>query len=723
MSLGSSTPTGIGTESLLEATITRALRHPNVVFTKSVQLDPEHPTRVVTVCELGRQTLQEYLDLDPNRDDPDVSRAAIPASTPSAATTATTVVKNKKDIVTTLDAAVDAKRKHGSYVFRAVPLSSVMLMSYLSLINDMTSGLKYVHSHNIAHFDLKPENILLFDASQTSTSTSTSPFSVTSSTAVKEEDEEEEDAEDEEEKTTTAWCVWTAKLADFGLAEKITELEPDQQIGGTLHYRAPEILCPETHTRKHAFAKDWWSLLVMAWSMLFGCHPFASRAEFERMEHERDMLRCIFRKLGWPRTRWLETYVDADARSHLSPHVITTTAPHRKSTTPRSATTPTPTTTTAVSGVDVIVRLLKQRTGLSYGRWCESYGEPVMGALMRMFARGFAYDPAKRVFDFRPVWHAARVVWHAARVYHGESKPFCGKTLALHGHDDVADQSPDAPVLRPTSVTETPSSSRLPLRSSLHYRTSLRRNTASVPVHRPITAPRLDPVVETGNHHGGGLGDGDSDSDERRADWFKFARKHLPAPIAYDVWEIWCLLLDLKCARVAPDDDEEKGVDGVEEDESPAGSATDTEEDEERHEEAGTSHEEAGTSHEEAGTSQARPQALEYDAIVSLSTKLAGFKHDLRYVNGGGTLGKTYLRALYARQNQIIDRLGFRFSRSSPPSHPDPHHLSPVTPVTRTSIHTQDQPIVQRYATSADVTAATARLKRLSLRRSLKALP
>lgn len=563
-----------------------------------MQLDPEHPTRVVTVCELGRQTLQEYLDLDPNRDDPDVPRAAIPTA-PSA-----------------------RRRKADTSVFRAVPLDAATLMSYLSLVHDMASGLQYVHSHNIAHFDLKPENILLFDVStQTRCTSSVDPK------AVDPEAEAEAETEAETTKTTpeTEWRVWVAKLADFGLAEKITELEPDQQIGGTLHYRAPEILCPETHTRRHAFAKDRWSLLVMAWSMLFGCHPFASRLDFERMEHERDMLRRIFRRLGYPRARWLKTYVDADARSHLLADGGASSE---------------------TSGVDTIVRLLKERTGLSYGRWCVSYGEPVMEALMRMFARGFVYEPAERVFDFYPVWRAARV-HHGCRpppaVFSGPPPPVSPRTL------------PRSRGSVPASAKNVPSSSRLPPRSSTCY-------GALESERMPHEAGRKESGARV-----------EMDADAKRAEWFRAARKRLPAPIAHDVWEIWCLLLDLKCARVVLDVD----VD----------------------------------SHEQA--LDVRPQSLEYDAIVSLATKLAAFKNDLRYVSGGGrVLDKPYLRTLYARQNQIIDRLGFRFSRSAPSQ-----MASPTDSAADASAATPP-PIIAH----GEATAAAARLKHLSLRRSVKSV-
>ena len=530
-----------------------------MLFTKSVQLDPRNPTRVVTICELGRQTLQEYLDLDPNRDDLDASRAAVVATAakvPCATRPAVRTTRANKAGGGEKGAG-GGKGKKGEIGFRAVPLGTATLASYLSLIGDMVRGLAYVHSRRIAHFDLKPENILLFDASSPLSSPPPPdckrPTQSEESTGEKGGEKEKEEEEEEEEEGTRCGAErrgWVAKLADFGLAERITELEPDQQIGGTLHYNPPENLCPETRTRRHAFAKDHWSLLVIIWSMLFGCHPFVSRAEFQRMTHERDMLHHVFRRLGWPSAPWLRAYVDADARSRLRHHATAVPAAP-----PTTRTTAVPATRSAAAKrrtssahADVIVRLLRQRTGLSYGRWCASYGEPLMAALVRMFARGFVYDPAERAFDYGPVWRATR-------------EPRAG--------------------------------------ASFH------------------AAPGPGPEDER------------EDDAEAHAAWFRRVRKRLPLPIARRVWEIWCLLLDLKFARVTPDE-----VD-------------------------------AGA---EGGDREPRPQQLEYDAVVSLATKLAGFKNDLCYVcpRDRLQLRKTYLRELYARQNQIIDRLDFRFSRPSP---------------------------------------------------------
>ncbi|KAF3991259.1 hypothetical protein FT663_01716 [Candidozyma haemuli var. vulneris] len=95
-------------------------------------------------------------------------------------------------------------------------------------IYQVSSGLQYLHSHNVIHRDIKPENILLSDMGE-------------------------------------------VKLSDFGWSVKSDPLSQKRlTVCGTLDYLSPEMV----ESRSHDFAVDIWSLGILTYEFLVGRPPF-----------------------------------------------------------------------------------------------------------------------------------------------------------------------------------------------------------------------------------------------------------------------------------------------------------------------------------------------------------------------------------------------------------------------------------------------------------------
>jgi calcium/calmodulin-dependent protein kinase I len=110
------------------------------------------------------------------------------------------------------------------------------------LIRVFLTTIAHVHSKGIVHRDLKPENLLL----------------------VKEDDDSD------------------IKIADFGLAKRIEDLDSNEQACGTPAYVAPEILRRQPYKTE----VDIWSIGVICYVLLAGYPPF----------YDEDMKR-LFRKI------------------------------------------------------------------------------------------------------------------------------------------------------------------------------------------------------------------------------------------------------------------------------------------------------------------------------------------------------------------------------------------------------------------------------------------
>uniref|UniRef100_A0A8C8SL73 non-specific serine/threonine protein kinase n=1 Tax=Pelusios castaneus TaxID=367368 RepID=A0A8C8SL73_9SAUR len=100
------------------------------------------------------------------------------------------------------------------------------------MITDLCEALVYIHGKNIVHRDLKPENLLVQHNADKST---------------------------------------TLKLADFGLAKKVTK--PVFTVCGTPTYVAPEILAE----KGYGLEVDMWATGVILYILLCGFPPFRSQ--------------------------------------------------------------------------------------------------------------------------------------------------------------------------------------------------------------------------------------------------------------------------------------------------------------------------------------------------------------------------------------------------------------------------------------------------------------
>ena len=153
------------------------------------------------------------------------------------------------------------------------------------LIKVLLTTLEYMHTNNVVHRDLKPENLLLMSGACPCGDCvppplpCTHPFSLSA------------DSDDT-----------NIKIADFGFAKKISDLQPQEVACGTPGYVAPEILRGDLYGGE----VDIWSLGVITYVLLAGYPPFYD-----------DDTRKLFRKIKEARY-----YFDEDYWSSISPEAI-----------------------------------------------------------------------------------------------------------------------------------------------------------------------------------------------------------------------------------------------------------------------------------------------------------------------------------------------------------------------------------------------------------------
>ncbi|CUS22061.1 LAQU0S04e07316g1_1 [Lachancea quebecensis] len=118
-----------------------------------------------------------------------------------------------------------------------------------AIFKQILNGLKYLHAKNIIHRDIKPENILL------------------SIRRRRHQDERQTGPWDDDE------IDITIKIADFGLAKFIGELQFTNTLCGTPSYVAPEVLKKTGYSSR----VDLWSAGVLLYVCLCGFPPFSEQ--------------------------------------------------------------------------------------------------------------------------------------------------------------------------------------------------------------------------------------------------------------------------------------------------------------------------------------------------------------------------------------------------------------------------------------------------------------
>ncbi|SCU81998.1 LADA_0C02366g1_1 [Lachancea dasiensis] len=127
-----------------------------------------------------------------------------------------------------------------------------------AIFRQILNGLRYLHAKNIIHRDIKPENILLNIRKRQSP------------------DELQQGPWDEDE------LEITIKIADFGLAKFIGEMQFTNTLCGTPSYVAPEVLKKTGYSAK----VDLWSAGVLLYVCLCGFPPFSEQLSPPSMKEQ-----------------------------------------------------------------------------------------------------------------------------------------------------------------------------------------------------------------------------------------------------------------------------------------------------------------------------------------------------------------------------------------------------------------------------------------------------
>ncbi|KAI5964213.1 DUN1 [Candida pseudojiufengensis] len=153
------------------------------------------------------------------------------------------------------------KMNNGELFQRIITKTKLSPIETKAIFKQLLSGVKYLHDNNIIHRDIKPENILLDITPRSSPS----------------------------EKQTGPWDYneidLKVKIADFGLAKFIGELNFTNTLCGTPAYVAPEIL-NNSNNRNYSKKVDLWSSGVLLYVCLCGFPPFSDELAPPNMKEQ-----------------------------------------------------------------------------------------------------------------------------------------------------------------------------------------------------------------------------------------------------------------------------------------------------------------------------------------------------------------------------------------------------------------------------------------------------
>lgn len=127
----------------------------------------------------------------------------------------------------------------------------------LRILQQMLSAVKFLHSENIVHGDIKPENIMIDNFKN---------VSFNNKRAMDYDD----------------IYGFEIKLIDFGTSKIFNKSKVFNQLQGTAHYVAPEVILGAYHKQC-----DLWSCGVVFYVMLSGNHPFSSDNDDEEELYEK----------------------------------------------------------------------------------------------------------------------------------------------------------------------------------------------------------------------------------------------------------------------------------------------------------------------------------------------------------------------------------------------------------------------------------------------------
>lgn len=197
-------------------------------------IDTEFPDRVVagkfissTASEKDKQFFRDEYFVLKNLDHPNIIKAYEQS---------TVVLKDDDDSeVEVFDQFITMEQFPGTNLLAYKDVTSENKL--IKIVKQICSALYYLHQSNYIYYDLKPDNILVLEIKNNP----------------------------------------VVKLIDLGLAKYVLSPEIQQEITGTAHYIAPELLKKE----KHSYTVDFYSLGMLMYRLVYGRYPFTGESESE----------------------------------------------------------------------------------------------------------------------------------------------------------------------------------------------------------------------------------------------------------------------------------------------------------------------------------------------------------------------------------------------------------------------------------------------------------